>query len=75
MPSSVITYYDIELVVEYSVTGKHLPATALDPEEFPDVSITAIRVGNVNILPIVGELYQDEIHDIIFEIILDNEIR
>lgn len=75
MPSKTITYNGIELIVKYSITGKHLPATTLDPEEFPEVKIISITagVGNVDILPIIGELYQDEIYDIVFDMIMDDE--
>lgn len=73
MPSKTITYYGIVLEVFYSKSGKHLPATSSDPEEFPEVSITSIQVEDVNIQPIVGELYQDEIYDTLFTIIMDEE--
>lgn len=73
MPSKTITYNGVELVVVYSKTGKHMPATFTDPEEFPEVVITSIEVGGVNIKFIIGELYQDEIYDILFDIIMDEE--
>jgi len=33
---------EIPVLVEYSIYGKYIPATRYEPEEFPDLEVTAI---------------------------------
>lgn len=44
------TTIELEVDVEYSVSGRHVPATRLDPEEWPEVEITAVRAGKLDLL-------------------------
>lgn len=40
--------YDIFCEIEYDIQGKHLPATYLEPEEFPEVDNVKITVVGMN---------------------------
>ena len=40
---------DIEVAIEFEVTGKHYPATQTDPEEFPELNIVHVLIDESDI--------------------------
>lgn len=40
---TTVKYYNVPLTVEYTVEGKHYPATYEQPEEMPDLIIQSIK--------------------------------
>lgn len=49
--------------IEYSVTGKHIPETRMQPAEEPELEITAVNIYGCNIL--------SGLNDEHFEVIMD----
>ena len=66
---------DMQVNIEYSVSGKHYPATLTDPEEFPELTIESIQLdpdtkkelqalidGDIDIdSDIINEVVEDEL--------------
>jgi len=44
------TCLEEEFEIEYSVNGKHIPATRLDPAEYPEIEITSVKVFGVEVM-------------------------
>lgn len=64
MEWEIINYYGVKLNVGYEVNGKYIPATCLQPAEYPDLIIHIIEVedSDVNICNIFSE---EQIEDIV----------
>lgn len=64
---TTVIYREIELVITVIITGEYSSATYYEPEEYPDVQITSIRVSDseVNII----ELFSDDDLDMIYELL------
>lgn len=56
-----INYQNVDLLVTVEITGKHLLATLIDPEEFPDVEIIKVCVRDTNIIGIFYDVQLEEI--------------
>lgn len=52
--NTIITINDIDLTVEYTVT-KYYPATRFEPAEPSELVIEAIKVGDTDITPLLGD--------------------
>jgi hypothetical protein len=59
---------DFSVLVEAQVVGKYYPATSHDPEEFPDVEITAVQYENEQLPEHFFPLLYDELRRIECEI-------
>jgi hypothetical protein len=46
---TVVYVYETPLEVAYVIRGKYIPATMLDPEEYPELEILNVRVQDLDI--------------------------
>ena len=56
-----INYQGVDLLVTLEITGKHLPATLIDPEEFPDIEVIKVCAGDIDIIGIFYDVQLEEI--------------
>lgn len=57
-----IEYQGTPLTVIVDITGKHLPETRYDQEEFPEVEVLKIYAGDTDI---IGIFYDSQLEEII----------
>lgn len=59
----------IDLDIEYVVSGKYMPATRYDPEEYPEVEIYNICVSDskIDIQDLLSEYQMEIINQAIFD--------
>ena len=62
-----LKYRGEEIEVEYNTVGDYIAATYDSPPEYPDTFIDAIYYNEVDILPILSERDQDEIHNLLLD--------
>lgn len=62
-----INYQGVDILVTLEITGKHLPATLLDPEEFPDVEVIKVYAGDTDIVGIFYDVQLEEIRTLCLE--------
>jgi hypothetical protein len=62
-----VKYRGIELWLKFNVSGVYYPATLETPEEYPEVEITEILAGDVDIMPLLLEEQENEIYELLYE--------
>lgn len=64
---ATLKYKEVEVEVKYDTYGKYIPATWCDPPEYPDIEIYGVFYKDVDILPILSYVDQDEIYESLIE--------
>jgi hypothetical protein len=64
-----IELYGVSLTVCYVEHGRYMPATNLDPEEFPEIEIISIcaQDSNIDLQNILDEKFVDSIVEDLYE--------
>ncbi len=64
-----VTVDGVPLTVEYSFEGRYFPETREEPEEYPDVKIKRVCVGDsfINIKGLLSEDQEEVIVDLIYK--------
>lgn len=62
-----VKYLGVELTINFTVDGKHIPATREQPEEFPEYEIHKVFVEDIDIMPILLEEQMDDIYNLLIE--------
>ena len=62
-----INYQGVDLLVTLEITGKHLPATLTDQEEFPDIEVIEVYAGDTDIIGIFYDVQLEEIRTLCLE--------
>lgn len=60
-----IEYLGVKLEVIYTVDGHYIPATQYEPEEHPEINITKVFAGDVDISGIFLEQQWDDIYELL----------
>jgi len=59
-----IEYQGVPLTAVVEITGKYLPATQIDPEEFPETELIKVYVGDTDIIGIFYDSQLEEIYNL-----------
>jgi len=64
MPYYSTTINEIPVRIGATVTGKHYPATRFEPEEWPDVEITEVLMGDTELPEPFFQLFADRLMEL-----------
>lgn len=67
---TVINYLGVELVVNFEIDGKFIPHTCDYPAEHPEVEITKVFAGDVDISGMLVSIQWEDIYQL-----LDNKLE
>lgn len=62
---TVINYLGVELVVNFEIDGKFIPHTCDYPAEHPELNITKVFAGDVNITDILLDCQLDDLYELL----------
>lgn len=62
---TVINYLGVELLIHFEIDGQHIPATREYPAEYPEVEITKVFAGDVEISNILLEPQWNDIYELL----------
>ena len=62
---TVINYCDVELLINFTIEGKHTAATYEEPADCPEVEIKKVFAGDVDISEIFLEIQWEDIYQLL----------
>ena len=70
MEIETINYLSADLVINFTIEGKHYPATQYQPAEYPQTNITKVFAGDVDISGMLVSIQWEDIYQL-----LDNKLE
>lgn len=66
---TIVTVDGVDLNIKYVISGKYMPSTRLDPEEYAEIEIYSICVSDseIDIQELLSKKQMEEVTDAIYE--------